>query len=162
MDMSTADLFISLTSEATEDGGVVVTCKGINTTAYEKLIADPAFSEMLEAMGLLTPAYDDEGNPVAVSSEEIMEILKQFTEENYVISYTVDAEGTVKAMSLEIKADVSVEDELMGTYNTSFHITATSNYTYGGQTVTIPADAANWEEVNWDDYFDTGDVDMDW
>jgi hypothetical protein len=145
-----ADLFQSVTAAANQDGSVTVTCKGINAEAYETLIADSSFSTWLSGLGILEGnyEYDEEGNLVA-TSEMLTSILQQFTEDNYVFTYTVNAEGTLVAATFDLRAEFSEED----VYTTSYHVTGSYTYTYGGQTVTIPEDAANWTEVSWDEFF---------
>ncbi len=156
--LSVSDLFISLSAEQAEDGSVTVTAKGLNTKAYAQLLADPEFADWMEEMGFVTPSFDDEGNLLEVPEEELRAALEQFTEENMVITYTLDEAGQLVAQTCKLGMSTSEEDEVTGSYAMALSLDLAVSYTYGGQTVTAPAaDDTSWTEVTIEDIIGLGE-----
>ncbi len=157
--LKSADIFTSITAEKKADGSTVVVAKGFNKAMLDKMA--PEMQEFFYAMGMIGGNLTDD-DYASMTEEmldnylnaEIVKLLSGMSDDAMVVTFTTDSEDNI--ISANVKLTLSATFDYEGAevkYDLSMD--STTYYIFGGQKVTAPANAAEYIEGTWDEFFGT-------
>ena len=160
--MKPSDLFATITSKVDETtGDLHITCKGFNTTLASKFA--PMLQPMLESIGLVGDGeWDENGELVvdpAATLAEVVKMLNGLTQDNLQLTFIFAEDGTLRSTLIDVTLTME-ESDGEDTYTTSVQFKGSFALVEGGQTVEKPADADDYEEMDWREIFGQETADM--
>ncbi len=153
------DIFGTITAVKKSDGTTVVSAKGFNKASADKLA--PEMMPLLLSLGMVGGNITDEDYESKTEEEldalliaDTAKVLREMSEDAFSITVTADSEDTPIVVSFTISLSSTMEVD-GSTVKTDMTIKADATHTVGGQVVKAPANAADYAEGTWDDYFGT-------
>ncbi len=151
------DIFGTITAVKKSDGTTVVSAKGFNKASADKLA--PEMMPLLLSLGMVGGSITDEDYESKTEEEldalllaETVKVLREMSDDAFSITVTADSEDTPIVVSFTISLSTTMEVD-GSTVKTDMTIKADATHTVGGQVVKAPANAADYEEGTWDDFF---------
>lgn len=153
-----SELYAAVTSQLDPtNGDLIITCKGFNSNLATDLA--PLLQPMLEGLGLVGGGeWDENGELVtdpAATLAEVVGLLRGLNEETFAMTFTFDKNGTLLSTAVDVTMNVESEGTKM-----AFTVKGSFAVKEGGQTVSVPADAADYTEEDWRVIFDMETPDM--
>ncbi len=155
--MHASEVFGSIIGVTCADGTAAVLAKGFNKAAVDKLAPD--MMEFLFSLGMVGGDLTEEDYESKTEEEldallvaETARVLRDMSEDALTMLFTVDREGRLCGVDfrLSLSSTVRMEEE---TVKTDLVLRGDATHTEGGQSVKAPANAKDYEEGTWQDYF---------